>query len=105
MAPTSTGMKILVLKPVEGATYVIEYKATVIGSIGSKIDYGNTAFINGRDEYYSKVSNNVEKKQNSSGMIEISSLKLLLYKYDEENASRGLENAVFELQDSKWKKF
>ena len=103
VAPTSTGMKILVLKPVEGATYVIEYKATVIGSIGSKIDYGNTAFINGRDEYYSKVSNNVEKKQNSSGNIEVSSLKLLLYKYDEENASRGLENAVFELQDSSGK--
>ena len=54
MVPTSTGMKILVLKPVEGATYVIEYKATVIGSIGSNIEYGNTAFINGRDEYYSK---------------------------------------------------
>ena len=103
VAPTSTGMKILVLKPVEGATYVIEYKATVIGSIGSKIDYGNTAFINGRDEYYSKVSNNVEKKQNSSGNVEVSSLKLLLYKYDEENASRGLENAVFELQDSSGK--
>ena len=103
VAPTSTGMKILVLKPVEGATYVIEYKATVIGSIGSNIEYGNTAFINGRDEYYSKVSNNVEKKQNSSGNVEVSSLKLLLYKYDEENASRGLENAVFELQDSSGK--
>ena len=103
VVPTSTGMKILVLKPVEGATYVIEYKATVIGSIGSNIEYGNTAFINGRDEYYSKVSNNVEKKQNSSGNVEVSSLKLLLYKYDEENASRGLENAVFELQDSSGK--
>ena len=103
VAPTSTGMKILVLKPVEGATYVIEYKATVIGSIGSNIEYGNTAFINGRDEYYSKVSDNVEKKQNSSGNVEVSSLKLLLYKYDEENASRGLENAVFELQDSSGK--
>ena len=103
VVPTSTGMKILVLKPVEGATYVIEYKETVIGSIGSNIEYGNTAFINGRDEYYSKVSNNVEKKQNSSGNVEVSSLKLLLYKYDEENASRGLENAVFELQDSSGK--
>lgn len=40
-----------------------EYKATVIGSIGSNIEYGNTAFINGRDEYYSKVSNNVEKSK------------------------------------------
>ena len=38
----------------------------------------------------SKVSNNVEKKQNSSGNVEVSSLKLLLYKYDEENASKGL---------------
>ena len=50
VVPTSTGMKILVLKPVEDATYVIEYKATVTGSIGSNIEYGNTAFINGRDE-------------------------------------------------------
>ncbi|MBC8613982.1 hypothetical protein H8739_09875 [Blautia faecis] len=103
VAPTSIGMKILILNPVEDATYVIEYKATVTGSIGSKIDYGNTAYINGRDEYYSKVSNNVEKKQNSSGNVEVSSLKLLLYKYDEENASKGLPNAIFELQDSSGK--
>ncbi|MDB8783560.1 MULTISPECIES: Spy0128 family protein [unclassified Ruminococcus] len=103
VAPTSIGMKILILNPVEDATYVIEYKATVTGSIGSKIDYGNTAYINGRDEYYSKVSNNVEKKQNSSGNVEVSSLKLLLYKYDEENASKGLPNAIFELQDSNGK--
>ena len=103
VAPTSIGMKILILNPVEDATYVIEYKATVTGSIGSKIDYGNTAYINGRDEYYSKVSNNVEKKQNSSGNVEVSSLKLLLYKYDEENSSKGLPNAIFELQDSSGK--
>ncbi len=101
--PNSSGMEITIKEPVNLARYEITYDAIVLGSPGDTVTYSNTAYVVGQDDYYSKVEDGLEKKQESSGSVGHESFSLRIFKYGNDNAALGLEGATFDLLDASGK--